>query len=206
MSDASFNQILSDAQNNLFQSGKVAAVRDAFNNTSYIFSTTQIRSLLNIVNAEADRLALAKLAYARAADPANYTAVYDMLPSQAARNDLDYYIRNNGNVVMSGSETVAVSAVSDAAFSAFKFDLKLKLFRSAKVAAVKDYINTSGNYFTVEQVKDLVGEGSSETDKIAIAKLAYKKTVDPTNYSQIVALIPSANGRADVTAYINANQ
>jgi hypothetical protein len=85
MSDATFNQILSDAQNNMFQSGKVAAVRDAFNNTNYVFTTTHIRSLLNIVTSEADRLALAKMAYARVADPTNYTVVYDMLPSQAAK-------------------------------------------------------------------------------------------------------------------------
>jgi hypothetical protein len=206
MSDADFTQIYNNAQSSWFQSGKVSAVRDAFNNTGYIFSTAQVRQLLGLVNAESDRLALAKLAYARTADPANFTALYDMLPSQASKNDLDYYVRNNGNVLMSGSATASVSAVTDATFSDFLFNLKFKLFRSAKVSAVKDFINTSGNYFTVAQVKELVGVGSAESDKIDIAKLAYKKTVDPVNYQQVIDLIPGANGKADVTAYVNANR
>ena len=107
---------------------------------------------------------------------------------------------------MSGTETVAVVAMTDAAFSSFMFDQKLRIFRSAKVQAVKDLLNTSTNYFTTEQIKALVGEGKDEVDKIAIAKLAYRKSVDPSNFYQVVELIPSASGKADVNAYITANR
>jgi hypothetical protein len=204
-----YNQLL-QTLNNSTQSGRYTAINNAFTAGNYTFTAAQVRQLLSGISSEADRLYLAKQAYLHVSDPAYFSVVYDLFSSVNSRNELNAYVVNNGgsntNIISSGTETAAVVAMSDAAFSSFMFDQKLRIFRSAKVQGVKDLLNTSTNYFTTSQVKQLVEEGKDEVDRIAIAKLAYRKTIDPANFSTIVDLIPSAAGKADVNAYIAANR
>lgn len=44
---------------------------------------------------------------------------------------------------------------------------------------------------------------SSENDRLALAKLEYRQTVDPNNYRQLCDLF-SANGQADLDNYIHS--
>jgi hypothetical protein len=94
MADAEFTQLLQSVKSKWFQSGKITAIQDAFNNSSYYFSTYQVRQLLEIITAENSRLDLSKLGYGKVVDPSNYRQLYDLLASQSSRDDLDNYIRN----------------------------------------------------------------------------------------------------------------
>jgi hypothetical protein len=95
MSDSEFNKLYSKARLHFRQSSVVSDVKDAFSNKSNYFTVTQIRTLLTLISTEADRLALAKLAYHRAADPGNFSQLLDVFTTQSSVDDLNNYIRTN---------------------------------------------------------------------------------------------------------------
>jgi hypothetical protein len=74
MSDASFSQIYNKARGHFFQKNTLNEIKTAFSNTSNSFSTDQVRQLLLLTKTDADKLALAKLAYPRVVDPINFSA------------------------------------------------------------------------------------------------------------------------------------
>src|SRR5207249_3846659 len=92
MSDAEFNQLLQNVRNRFTQSSKFSAAKDAFNNTSYNFSTSQVRQILLLIRLENNRLDLAKLSYARVTDPGSFTQLYDVFSNLSSKNDLNTYI------------------------------------------------------------------------------------------------------------------
>jgi YHS domain-containing protein len=77
------------------QSGVVSEIKYALSNTDNYFSIDQIRSLLNKINLEADRLSMAKLAYHRVVDPIQFTQLFDLFTSQSSKDELSYYMRTN---------------------------------------------------------------------------------------------------------------
>ena len=95
MADYQFSGIYQDVKSKWFQSNKVTAVRDAFNNTASYFSTYQITQLLQLISSEANRLELAKLSWRVVSDPGNFTQLYGLFSNQAYRDELDRYVRGN---------------------------------------------------------------------------------------------------------------
>ena len=94
MSAATFNQLYQKARNHFFQSSTVSDVQSAFTNTANYFSTEQVRQMLLLVKAEADRLALAKLAYSRTVDANNFRQLGDLFTTQANKEELASFIRS----------------------------------------------------------------------------------------------------------------
>lgn len=95
MADYQFSQVYQDVKGKWFQSGKVTAIKEAFNNSASYYSTNQVIQLLQLVSSESSRLELAKLSYRVVADPANFTQVYNLFSNQNYRNELDRYTREN---------------------------------------------------------------------------------------------------------------
>ena len=93
MDEATFSQVLQKAGNHFLPWDKVRDVREAFNSTSYYFTTSQIRQLLILTTSESDRLELAKLSWSRVTDPSYFTQLLDMFTNQSSRNDLSAYIQ-----------------------------------------------------------------------------------------------------------------
>jgi hypothetical protein len=93
MYDAQFNELLQNVRGKWFQSGKISAVRSAFDNTSNYFSTYQVRQLLQLISSESSRLDLAKTSYKNIVDKNSFTQLYDLFSKQSNRDDLDRYVR-----------------------------------------------------------------------------------------------------------------
>jgi hypothetical protein len=93
MSDASFTQIYNKARSHFFQKNTLNEIRTAVSNTSNNFTTDQIRQLLLLAKTDADKLALAKLAYPRVVDSINYSQLLDLFTIQSNRTELDIFIR-----------------------------------------------------------------------------------------------------------------
>jgi anti-sigma28 factor (negative regulator of flagellin synthesis) len=94
MSETEFNKLHNKAMLHFRQSSVVTEVKTALSNTNNYFTLDQIRSLLSLISTEANRLALMKLAYHRATDPANFAQLYDLFNTQASINEINTYIRN----------------------------------------------------------------------------------------------------------------
>ena len=93
MSDGDFSKLQMKARLHFRQSSTVKEITTAFNNANNYFTVDQIRSLLSMVSAEADRLTLAKLAYLRIVDPSTFQQLYDMFSQQSSIDALNSYIK-----------------------------------------------------------------------------------------------------------------
>jgi hypothetical protein len=95
MSDAEFSQLEWKARLHFRQTSVVEDIRTAFSSKTDYYSVAQIRQLLLMVTTEADRLALAKLAFHRVTDPTLYKQLDDLFNSQASRDELARYTAAN---------------------------------------------------------------------------------------------------------------
>jgi len=94
MADAEYNALVEDVRSKWLPFSKMSTLRTIVNNSSYHFSATQARGLILLENDEPNRLELAKAIMPRLVDPANYSVMLDMFPTQSSRNDFEVYARN----------------------------------------------------------------------------------------------------------------
>ncbi len=93
MSDAYFNNLYQSIQLQFLPGEKMSSLVNVFNNTSNYFTSAQARQLIQLVSSETNRLQLAKLAYRTITDRNNFSQLYDLFISPAARNELDIYVK-----------------------------------------------------------------------------------------------------------------
>lgn len=92
MSATNFNALYNDVRNTLGIGAKMSTLTEIFENETYYFTVAQAKQLIPLVSAESNRLQLAKSAYGNVTDPENFTLMYDLLTSQASKNDLARYV------------------------------------------------------------------------------------------------------------------
>lgn len=88
--------------------------------------------------------------------------------------------------------------------AAFKSQLKkiqAQDFDEAKKEAVQNFI--SNNCFTSQQVKSLLEQLSFEEDKLELAKLAYSKVTDKTNFKIILQVFEFDMAKKELESFIN---
>lgn len=202
MDATSFNAVYRDINNKWGQSAKLSASRDVFNNSTNSFSTDQVRQLVELINSEANRLELLKLAYDNTADQANFSQLYDLLRSQANKTELDRYVKGYGYGNSYGNYKVAMT---NAAFNQLYQDVADQGNTSRKLSAATKAFNTSSNYFSVEQVSEIISLVTGENNKLQLAKLSLDNVVDPENLTQLFNLLTTQSAKEDLDNYIRNN-
>lgn len=94
MSGSDFSVLVLTIRANLLQFLKVQAERDAFANPNYFFTTAQVKQLISLINAEDNRLELAKLSYKTITDPENFTQLNDLFTRQSSKDELAAYVNS----------------------------------------------------------------------------------------------------------------
>jgi len=105
--------------------------------------------------------------------------------------DSKYYDDNNNL-----SNSVYSGAISDHEFSRVLWAISKERRESNKMRSAEQIIAT--NYFTVEQVKELLYLFSSEDNRLELAKLAYDKTVDQSNYYALNDMFSFSNSKDEL--------
>jgi hypothetical protein len=95
MGDQDFDKLLYNVRMNVVQFLKISYETDVFNNPNYYFSTSQVKQLLLLINAENSRLDLAKLSYRTVTDPANFLQLNNIFNSQSSRDALANFVKNH---------------------------------------------------------------------------------------------------------------
>ena len=111
----------------------------------------------------------------------------------------DNYGRNNGGYDNGGGNNNYNRAMSDADFSQLEKKIRGQWF--GKLNTAKDAVGR--NYFTTYQVRQILQIFSPENDKLELAKLAYKNTVDQNNFRQLYDLF-SYQKQAELDSYTRA--
>jgi hypothetical protein len=192
MSTTAFNQLVQNVLNKRYQSDKIIAVRNAFNTTGNYFTSAQARQLLLMINSERRRLELAKLSYSKVTDKTNFTTVYNVLNSEASRDALDDYVVAQGGSISSTENNTAYgnnpaygSPMTDANFNQLLSRTTNYLYQDDRLTEIRNAFNTTGNYFTSVQARQLLLMINSERRRLELAKLSYSKVTDKTNFTTV---------------------
>jgi len=159
--------------------------------------------LLQLQTSEANRLALAKMAYRGVVDTYSYSQVYNLLSSQSSKDDLAAYIARYQPGTVYTNPTLHV-AMSDYDFNALVQDVRSRFLPFEKMSTLTGIFNNSANYFTSAQAKQLIGLVSSESNRLQLAKSAYRNIVDRSNFRTIYDLLESQSSRTELDAYVAA--
>jgi hypothetical protein len=92
-------------------------------------------------------------------------------------------------------------AMSDADFNSFVQRVRSQWF--GKMNTAREGI--SANYFTTAQVRQVLQLFNSENDRLELAKISYRRVVDPRSFTQLYDLF-STSGQADLDRYIRDNR
>jgi hypothetical protein len=95
------------------------------------------------------------------------------------------------------------------AMSSYDFEqlvsrIKNQWFSSGKLNTAKDGV--SKNSFNTSQIRQVLQVFSSDNDKLELAKLAYRQTVDPRNYYTLYDAFSFQNSRDELDRYIKDNR
>lgn len=202
MSSADFNGVYRNVGNQWSQAARMSAARDAFNNNSYYFSADQVRQIVGLINSEANRLELLKLAYDNITDQSNFYQLNDLLRSQASRDELDNYIRNYSYGDSYNSYKVAMT---DYNFNQLYQNVRNQRNTSQKLSEATRVFNTSTNYFNVSQAVDIISLVSGENNRLQLAKLSLDNIVDPENFTQLYNLLTTQSAKENLDYYIRNN-
>lgn len=94
MEDSDFNNLYRTIQGQWLPFSKMSSLTTAFANNTNYFSTSQAKQLILLVTDEDNRLELAKSSYRNITDPSNFSQLYDILPTQAKKDELANYVKN----------------------------------------------------------------------------------------------------------------
>ena len=205
MSTSSFNQLLQKVQYYTYQNDRIVELRNAFNNSYNYFTTAQLRQLLPLITTESERLSLVKLAYSHTTDQASFNQLVDLFYTQSNRDALNSFIVSNGGVANNSNANYR-APMADAAFNQIYSKARNHFLPWDVVRDVKNAFTTTSNNFSTEQIKQLLMLVASEGDKLALAKLAYPRAVDPLNFSQLLDLFPTQANRTELDAFIKSQQ
>jgi len=206
MSDATYNQLFRSISNQRGQASRLTAAKDAFNSTYNYFTAYQAGEIIRLLNSEANRLTLAKIAYDNLTDPYNYTQFHQLLNRQSSIDDLDNYVRNNSTYTNgnNGSNNYH-PAMTDANYNTLYNKIRKQWLPGAKMSAARDAFNTSTNYFTTTQARNIIGLVSSEVNRLELAKLSYDNITDPSNFRQLYDLFSDQASIDELDAYVRNN-
>lgn len=215
----SYSRISNQEYNNLYSNVRIqrtpeqrrAMIASAFSGAgdrNYYFTSAQVAQLLQWVPSEGDRLQLAKQAYPRVTDPGGFTRVELLFNNQTNRDELATYMlnyNNNSEVAYDNSNVVVVSnaAISDASYNSIYNDIRAQWPAATQYNSLYSVFSNTNNYFTTAQAIQLIQLTNSESNRLTLAKLAYRGIVDPVNYTQAYNLFSTNSSRTELAAYIN---
>lgn len=202
MSSSSFNEVYRNVNNQWSDAAKMSAARDAFNNSAYYFSTDQVRQIVGLINSEARRLELLKLAYDNITDQDNFYQLSNLLRSQASKDELDGYVRSYSHSDSYNSYKVAMK---DYNFNQLYQNVMNQRNTSGKLSEATRILNTSTNYFNVSQVIQLISLVTGENNRLQLAKLSIDNIVDAQNITQLFDLFSTQSAKENLDYYIRSN-
>jgi hypothetical protein len=200
MTAARFTQIYNTVNSKRGAAAKMTAAKNAFNSTANHFTVDQVKQVITLLSSENQRLQLAKLSLDNIVDMENVEQLFTLFANQSSKDDLDLYIMNNGYADNDYTYT-SRTAMSDASFNSLYESIRKKWLPGSKFNAAVDAFNSTTNYFTTAQAKQIISLLSSESNRLQLAKQAFDNIVDPLNFRNMYDIFSDA-AQDELDAYI----
>lgn len=193
-----FNTVLANVKKQWKNSTKITLIKNAFNNSSYTYTTDQAGQLITQVTGEANRLTLAKAAYPRISDPSNYYNLEELLTTTASKNELRDYAMSNS----SSGEYAAKSGMTDAKFNTLLRNVKNEWKSTSRMSMIKTAFANQSNYYTTDQAGQLIALVTNEADRLTLAQASYRGIVDTARFTDIYELLNTTESRNTLAQYV----
>src|SRR5205085_2499918 len=118
------------------------------------------------------RLDLAKLSFRSVTDSANFTQLYDLFRIKASRDELNEFLRTKGWEI-AGDQNIIKAPMADSKFNSLLQSVRSKWSHDLKGETESEAFNNPNNYFSTNQVKQLLTLITIESDRLDLAKLSY---------------------------------
>ena len=205
MSFTEFDKLMQSVKSKWSQTSKYNAIKAAFSNKAHYFTTDQAGQLSLLVSSEPRRLELIKLSYPRITDPENFADVADLFSSAANKDNIQKFIatKNPGTVT---EQYVNRTPMTDTEFDKLQTKASLHFRQSSVVRDIREALINKNNYFTIGQIRTLLSMVSNESDKLALAKLAYHRATDPNSFNQVFDVFASQSSVDNLNNYIRTTR
>lgn len=199
ISDSNFNTLVANVKSKWSQSLKGEVLRDAFINSNHYYTTMQVRQLMGLVTSESDRLDLIKLAYPVVTDTDNFGALYDVFASTAKRGEFNDFVISKGGAAANTGVKAQMTANN---FNILMTSIQSKWSQALKTDAVRDAFRNTNNYFSTEQIRQLMAQVTSENDRMELVKMAYPTVIDPNNFGSLADIFASTAYRLEFNDFV----
>ena len=208
MDPQSFSDAKATVKGASFNDAMLSTAKSILNN-NYL-TTDQVMEMCDVFSFEDAKLDFAKAAYIRTIDQANYFKVANVFSFASSKEDLNNFIAANsgGTVNVNNSKSRKEPRykqpvpMDNGSFTTARETIKNGSFESTMLSTAKGIINN--NYFTTDQVMELVGLFSFDDAKLDIAKTAYLRTVDRNNYFKVANALSFSSSKEDLNNFLAA--
>ena len=207
MSDADFAQAKVTVKNAAFSADMLSTAKGILANNW--LTTAQVMDMCTVFSFDDSKLDFAKTAYSKTTDPKNYFKVANVFAFSGDKQELNNFIAANQATVVNndnnndrgrhGRRNDPV-AMDNASFGDAKATIKNATFDETMRSTAKGIINN--NYFTTDQVMELVGLFSFDESKLDIAKAAYARTLDHNNYFKVANALTFSSSKDDLNSFL----
>ncbi len=129
-----------------------------------------------------------------------------------ARNATTFAFFRNGNFEVFGIEPYMIDepvivverppVMNNMMFQQLRRTVESESFDSSRVELLESTLRN--NFFTSNQIKELMKLVSFESGRLQFAKAAYTRTVDPENYFVVREALSFSSSKTELTKYINS--
>ena len=196
--DAAYTQLYTTIQQQWPVATQVNSISTAFDNNSNYFTTSQASQLIQLVPDNGHRLHLAKSAYNRVTDPERFSDMYSLISNAAQRSELMIYVSKR----QSGEQDI--NPMSDMEFNNLYQSIERQFMPKEQMTSLTEVFNKSGNYFTSAQTKKLILLVSYESNRLQLAKLAYRTITDRQRFNELYEILERQSARDELDAYAKA--
>ena len=141
-------------------------------------------------------------------NPVNGEPLYEKTFQLRQGYDMNIGVRGNGAVSFTEKRAKnqysaqTGTPMSATAFNQLLLNVRNKRYQSDKINMISTAFNTTANYFTTSQVRQLILLVNSESRRLGLAKLSYKKITDPANFSYVYDVLNSEASRDALDDYV----
>ena len=202
MSSSTFNTLYQKVRRQRNQTTRYNLVNTALTTSTNYFTTSQVDQLISQVNSQSYRVLLLKKSYLKVTDPTNFSVLYDLITTENGKNEIIAHVDNyNYYYGTASSHNAYINAMSDASFNNIYQAARNEYQSARRMNYLVNAFADPSNYFTSYQASQLIQLVTAESDRLILAKTAYRGITDVTNFSTVRNLLLSTASRNDLDSY-----
>ncbi len=202
MNEANLDILLQKIRRNTDASLRVNEVAEILTNQTHYFTTDQVRRLIELVEYESSRIQLLRDVYNHVVDRSNFNQLYSLLNTDAARIQLNNYIKEAQKSFGLINYNQNKPVLSDDNFSSIMIQMRENVPTGNSIAYLNKTFGNIAYFYSAQQAIQLISLVDGELNRLSLAKAAYRGIVDPDNYLVLMnQLLSSPLSRNELNDY-----